>query len=382
MRHVVRTNSEYHCVSPQRRSHLNANWSRLTRAIRQSSSIFTLCLILVCEPLQATSGLGFVLHTLSEPEVMLKNRWVDKFDDYQLERITRLWERLISSMPIWVFTRKKKPPKSKRSKEKPLPQDQPSQTSSDSQATSASTNSVSEISNYRSTLPLPQKKRTVKYTVIFDLDETLIYNRRGFPQERSGARDLLSSLADNREIEVVLWTASTKSTALNALEHLNLRHFFHHIIARETTHRVDDVGSGSPKHVTWFGSFSLPNPKKLGLLGRPAEQMVFFDDNRDNIIENVANAVMVFPFDPDQYPSLKICDITCSSIARVMDSILCSMEGKNISMAEALQACRSLSNSPLRMHEHIHVARHSPLSNDQSTAMIKVNSSETEDGMD
>jgi len=104
-----------------------------------------------------------------------------------------------------------------------------------------------------------------KYTIVFDLDETLVYAREGPVRVRPGAQELMRSLAG--KAEVILWTAGEKNYAQNAVRSFDTLSAVRQILVRD--HR-------------WTKGFS-GGTKDLRRLGR--------DTSRTLIIENTAECV-------------------------------------------------------------------------------------------
>ena len=128
--------------------------------------------------------------------------------------------------------------------------------------------------------PLP------RLAVVLDLDETLVSNRSQMAWcsdnevlPRPHLHTFLSTVASFAE--VVLWTASTRDVALDAVAAVDpLGQHFDHVVAR------------SP---AWF-SGEVPYTKDLRLLGRPLARTVIVENNPDCVSGNRANAILVPDF--------------------------------------------------------------------------------------
>eukprot|EP00760_Papus_ankaliazontas_P032685 PhM_4_TR5927/c0_g1_i1/m.71599/K17616/CTDSPL2; CTD small phosphatase-like protein 2 len=116
--------------------------------------------------------------------------------------------------------------------------------------------------------PVPVTRSESMYTVVFDLDETLVANRNPASPAilRPHCRDLLSALRGHAE--VVMWTASIESVGKPVLYQLD----------PDGTH----IQHAIYRHPSWFSENNFFS-KDLRLLGR--------DINRTVIIENTPQCV-------------------------------------------------------------------------------------------
>ena len=118
------------------------------------------------------------------------------------------------------------------------------------------------------------RENSFEYTIVFDLDETLIWHPNPrVVHKRPHIETLLRRLKGR--CEIILWTASTENMGLPALWSIDAdRQFFHHAIFR---------------HPSWFSDTpKMKYCKRLSQLGR--------DMNKTIIIENTPNSVR---FDKD-----------------------------------------------------------------------------------
>eukprot|EP00331_Platyophrya_macrostoma_P009834 CAMPEP_0176419878 /NCGR_PEP_ID=MMETSP0127-20121128/8298_1 /TAXON_ID=938130 /ORGANISM="Platyophrya macrostoma, Strain WH" /LENGTH=386 /DNA_ID=CAMNT_0017800417 /DNA_START=396 /DNA_END=1556 /DNA_ORIENTATION=+ len=120
-------------------------------------------------------------------------------------------------------------------------------------------------------------------TVVFDLDETLVSNRRADLAQailRPYALHVLNALRHMANLEVVMWTASTRETGAPVVEQLSMGGLV-----------FDDVVFRSD---AWF---TEPiHTKDLRLLGRDLDRVVIFDNAPSCCKLNAHNSVIVEDF--------------------------------------------------------------------------------------
>eukprot|EP00756_Hemistasia_phaeocysticola_P033208 Hpha_TRINITY_DN16453_c1_g14::TRINITY_DN16453_c1_g14_i1::g.161256::m.161256 len=132
---------------------------------------------------------------------------------------------------------------------------------------------------------LPAKTVSHDYTVVFDLDETLVSNRMaGFRPaiKRPHLEPLLRSLQG--KAEMVLWTASIESVGRPVLRQIDPNgEFFNHAIYRDPA---------------WFQERpNVPHHKDLRLLGRDLSKVIIVENNPFSVRLQKRNAVLVPDFD-------------------------------------------------------------------------------------
>ena len=121
-------------------------------------------------------------------------------------------------------------------------------------------------------------------TVVLDLDETLVWNRGGGPSAvlRPYVYEALDALRSMEGVELVLWTASTETTAAPVVRQLGQssgRFYFDTVIFRSPLWFSDNV-----------------HTKDLRLLGRPLEKVMIFDNAPQCLKINRRNGVLVEDF--------------------------------------------------------------------------------------
>eukprot|EP00796_Vickermania_ingenoplastis_P004351 gene4351-3165_t len=126
---------------------------------------------------------------------------------------------------------------------------------------------------------LPPRKPETKLTVVFDLDETLVSNRHSTEAiPRPYYHAVLQGLRQKPEVEVVLWTASTKEVAVRVVSSLQDGDecCFDHLIPR------DKMWFTEPTHT-----------KDLRLLGRPMDSVIIVENSANCCKLNPQNAILV-----------------------------------------------------------------------------------------
>lgn len=127
---------------------------------------------------------------------------------------------------------------------------------------------------------LPPRLPSTKLTVVFDLDETLVSNRHSSEAiPRPYYHAVLQGLSQKPEVEVVLWTASTKEVVnqvLSSLEDEESSSCFQHVI---------------PRDKKWFTEPT--HTKDLRLLGRPMDRIIIVENSPNCCKLNPQNAILV-----------------------------------------------------------------------------------------
>lgn len=164
----------------------------------------------------------------------------------------------------------------------------------------------------------PKREDAPKYTVVFDLDETLVNNRRiGKALIRPGVSDLLRSLVG--KAEVVLWTASIENVAVPAIKQMDPDGIiFEHCVYRDRR---------------WYRETGYT--KDLRLLGRDLSTVVIVENSPMSVKLNRGNAILVRDF---------ITNMQDDSMAIVKDILLGLIES-NEPVAEYLAANSKLTKN-------------------------------------
>ncbi|KPI87975.1 hypothetical protein ABL78_2911 [Leptomonas seymouri] len=118
------------------------------------------------------------------------------------------------------------------------------------------------------------------FTVVFDLDETLVAARYGPIQLRPHIGELFRAL-HQLPVEIIVWTAGT-ARYVNSILHAigqacGRREWFHHIISR---------------HKRWY-SGANSSVKDLTLLGRPMDRVLMIENNPISVVQQPTLCVLV-----------------------------------------------------------------------------------------
>lgn len=124
----------------------------------------------------------------------------------------------------------------------------------------------------------PLKGNDKKYSIVFDLDETVVYGRDGPLYARAFLKYLFRSIAS--DFEVIVWTASDRDYAKNVLEAINKDHIIQHLVYR---------------HDKWFKDDNYT--KDLTQLGRNLDHTIIIENTPDCIRHNPENGIIVKDFE-------------------------------------------------------------------------------------
>jgi hypothetical protein len=187
-------------------------------------------------------------------------------------------------------------------------------------------------------------------TVVLDLDETLVSNRRlDLPAAilRPYVLESLNALRQLTDVEVVMWTASTEDTAAPVVRQLSTRgNVFDDVIFR------NDAWFTEPYHT-----------KDLRLLGRPMDRIVVFDNAPNCCKMNKANSVLVEDFTGYFNPA----DNTLINLYRIVEVLVrdirrgSSVQDSLASLADEAAVCRSITYQLPEAWRHVDVSEMHPL---------------------
>ena len=127
-------------------------------------------------------------------------------------------------------------------------------------------------------LVAPSNDGAKKYTVVFDLDETVVYARNGPLYARAYLKDLFRSIKD--DFEVIVWTAGERDYAKCILEEINEDHIIQHLVYR---------------HKKWFNEEDYT--KDLRQLGRDLNYTIMIENTPDCVRANPQNSIIVEDFE-------------------------------------------------------------------------------------
>ncbi|KAG5492679.1 hypothetical protein JKF63_01258 [Porcisia hertigi] len=127
-------------------------------------------------------------------------------------------------------------------------------------------------------LVAPPSDGTKRYTVVFDLDETVVYARNGPLYARAYLKDLFRFIKD--DFEVIVWTAGERDYAKCVLEEINEDHIIEHLVYR---------------HEKWFHGENYT--KDLRQLGRDLNYTLMIENTPDCVRANPQNSIIVEDFE-------------------------------------------------------------------------------------
>eukprot|EP00742_Colponemidia_sp_Colp-10_P015951 GILJ01018245.1.p1 GENE.GILJ01018245.1~~GILJ01018245.1.p1 ORF type:complete len:682 (+),score=137.48 GILJ01018245.1:47-2047(+) len=138
---------------------------------------------------------------------------------------------------------------------------------------------TSHKSSAITTLNNPSVGNKRLYTIVLDLDETVVYARDGPLYARAHLRELL--LCMHAYAEVVVWTAGEREYAKAVLEEINVDHVIQHLIYR---------------HKKWFDEDDYT--KDLRMLGRDMRYVLIVENTPDCVRQNPMNGIIVEDYEP------------------------------------------------------------------------------------
>eukprot|EP01059_Diplonema_ambulator_P026815 TRINITY_DN4425_c0_g1_i6.p1 TRINITY_DN4425_c0_g1~~TRINITY_DN4425_c0_g1_i6.p1 ORF type:complete len:424 (+),score=94.63 TRINITY_DN4425_c0_g1_i6:63-1334(+) len=131
-----------------------------------------------------------------------------------------------------------------------------------------------------------------KYSVVLDLDETLIYAREGPLYARPGVEDLFALIG--KEAEAIAWTAGLRAYAQAVLLNIDKMNSIKHCIYR---------------HSKWFTG-QAGYQKDLSLLGRNLDRTIIIENTPDCIRANRENGILVADYEGGEMPDNTIPRLT------------------------------------------------------------------------
>lgn len=140
-----------------------------------------------------------------------------------------------------------------------------------------------------SLIPPSSPESCKKYSIVLDLDETVVYGRDGPLYGRAFLQQFLSSIS--KEYEVIAWTASDRDYAKRVLEMINKDLIIEHLVY---------------KHDNWFESESSYT-KDLKKLGRSMDYTIVIENSPECLRQNPQNGIVVqefsLPLEKEKNPS-------------------------------------------------------------------------------
>ncbi|CUF99028.1 Hypothetical protein, putative [Bodo saltans] len=117
-----------------------------------------------------------------------------------------------------------------------------------------------------------------RYTVVLDLDETVVYARDGPLYARAHLESLLRVM--DKYCEVIVWTAGERTYAKAILQEINTDNIIKHLITR---------------HKSWFNHTNYT--KDLCKLGRDLDYVLIIENTPDCVRVNPQNGIIVQDFE-------------------------------------------------------------------------------------
>ena len=134
-------------------------------------------------------------------------------------------------------------------------------------------------------LPAKREDDNREYTLVLDLDETLVHffedNNEAYVKVRMGAECFISILS--QFCEIVIFTASTKFYADTVIDGLDCKDLIDHKLYREHTYDYNGI-----------------NVKDLSKLGRDLNKVIIIDNIEENYIFQPKNGLNIIDFEGDE----------------------------------------------------------------------------------
>ena len=134
-------------------------------------------------------------------------------------------------------------------------------------------------------LPPKREDDNREYTLVLDLDETLVHffedNNEAYVKVRMGAECFISILS--QFCEIVIFTASTKFYADTVIDGLDCKDLIDHKLYREHTYDYNGI-----------------NVKDLSKLGRDLNKVIIIDNIEENYIFQPKNGLNIIDFEGDE----------------------------------------------------------------------------------
>eukprot|EP01062_Namystynia_karyoxenos_P080996 TRINITY_DN8827_c0_g4_i1.p1 TRINITY_DN8827_c0_g4~~TRINITY_DN8827_c0_g4_i1.p1 ORF type:complete len:284 (+),score=106.49 TRINITY_DN8827_c0_g4_i1:100-852(+) len=170
-------------------------------------------------------------------------------------------------------------------------------------------------------IPPQSKEDRGRYTIVFDLDETLVYAREGPLYARPGLDDMFAYLRDTTE--TIVWTAGLRAYAQAIVRNIDKTGCVKHCVYR---------------HAKWFTG-QAGYQKDLGVLGREPEKMIIIENTPDCIRGWQQNGILVCDYEGGETP-----DFTIPALTQFLKGLVES--GKTV--PEYITTSDMLSRSPIQ----------------------------------
>ncbi|KAG5467382.1 hypothetical protein CUR178_01025 [Leishmania enriettii] len=167
----------------------------------------------------------------------------------------------------------------------------------------------------------PASDGTKRYTVVFDLDETVVYARDGPLYARAYLKDLFRFMKD--DFEVIVWTAGERDYAKCILEEINEDHIVKHLVYR---------------HEKWFREEDYT--KDLRQLGRDLNYTLMIENTPDCVRANPQNGIIVEDFEvlpetTEEEGSMPLTPVPTPPPAQVAETTAAADEAKQSAAPQA-----------------------------------------------
>lgn len=192
------------------------------------------------------------------------------------------------------------------------------------------------LSDFGSFLLPPQSEEDIRknrLTAVFDLDETLIYGRKGPLYVRPGI-DKLFDFLKSKNVEVVIWTSSIHKYADAVISQIDQVNCVSHVIYR---------------HRSWFKAAAAVadagkernSLKNLHLLGRDVANVIIFENTPDCLTGFEENGILV-----EDYDGGELEDFTLFAVVKLLRELLAKREAAEeeeaVSVQEFIKHCGRL----------------------------------------
>jgi len=163
-----------------------------------------------------------------------------------------------------------------------------------------------------------------RITVVFDLDETLIYAREGPLYARPGLDELLGFCQE--KMEPIVWTAGVKAYAQAVVRNIDKKSVIRHCVYR---------------HKKWFTGCAGYN-KDLTLLGRDMDKLLILENTPDCVRGNETNGIVVEDYEGGEHQ-----DMTLLAITALLRDMVEKYENQGITIPQYIQSTPHLSKQSI-----------------------------------
>jgi len=165
------------------------------------------------------------------------------------------------------------------------------------------------------------------YTIVLDLDETLVFSRDGPLMARAYAKHFLQTL--QKYFEVVVWTAGDRSYARAVINEINIDNIIEHVVYR---------------HKIWYNVKDYT--KDLRLLGRDLDYLLIIENTPDCMRVNPENGILVQDYEGDDEEN----DHTLLRLSAVLEELGTS---GGVKVPQFLAQCRLLKKQKVECNENL-----------------------------